>query len=507
MKAKIVTGILLIIIGLSISLSAQVRYVRNIPIQLPLTYLYDPQYTPKQIYPTPDGGIIVLGDCLAHYGDPYNPELAGDCGAIKLDAFGNCQWQWWSRNFIGWGSPNIVGIDQEIDGKVNLLINVGDDYNQIGWINPNGTSNLEYIQLPHIGISRAKRLINGDIFVIGSSTSQSLPYPNNICAAFLRLNAQGDSLSMHLYGVDSLWIQPGSRFAIAYDMELDTDDMPVATCQFTDRFASVVKTDWDGNLIWRRDTSNPLCRNQRYPITKIPLTNEIVFGYQAYNNNYRNQFSVYRVSGTGLDSLYSIQMSDTICVGSYYSMVGHNQGIYLSGSFSLVSSGLERVTNYNLQGQQNWEWSIITPFINGNQQTDCITVLPDSSIIHVFGNDNLGDFSLTIIKLNPDGTATEDEYCPKPKLELCAYPNPMKGFINLKLTSGYGIKDKSIPIQIYNIKGQLVKSLNATSKSSSVYNASWDGKDEMGRMCASGTYIIWAKSDRMKLSKKILLVK
>jgi len=188
-------------------------------------------------------------------------------------------------------------------------------------------------------------------------------------------------------------------------------------------------------------------------------------------------------------------------------MVGHNQGIYLSGSFSLVSSGLERVTNYNLQGQQNWEWSIITPFINGNQQTDCITVLPDSSIIHVFGNDNLGDFSLTIIKLNPDGTATEDEYCPKPKLELCAYPNPMKGFINLKLTSGYGIKEKSVPIQIYNIKGQLVRQIKAEYKSTDILISHWDGCDASGRPCASGVYYIQCKADGTSLSKKLVLIK
>jgi hypothetical protein len=500
----------LILFGLSIILPAQVRYIRNFPIQLPLTYLFDPQYTPKQIFPTPEGGVIILGDCLAHYGEYPDLGIAGDCGAIKLDDYGNCEWQWWSRDFHGWGGPRIIGIDQEADGRVNFLINVGSDYNKLGWINPNGTNNLEYIQLPHIGISRAKRLLNGDIFVIGSSTSQSLPYPNNICATFLRLNPQGDSLSMHLYAVDSLWIQPGLRIAVAYDMELDSDGMPVSTSQFTDRFASVVKTDWNGNLIWRRDTANPLCRNQSYPITKIPVTNEIVFGYQAYNNNYRNQFSIYRISGTGLDSLYSIQMSDTVCVGSYYSIVGHSQGIYLYGFYGDYSIDVfneeVHISDYTFQGQQIWDWSIPSPF-NLYQPTDCITVLPDSSVVHVFGNDDFGDYGLTIVKLSPSGTEVEDEAVPKPELQLCTYPNPMVSSINIDFKSRDIISEEFLSADIFNIKGQIVKSIMLNRKSTHQYSVVWDGFSTNGKACAPGAYIIKVNASGKSIIKKIILLR
>jgi len=480
---------------------AQVRYVRNIPIQLPLTDLYDPQYTPKQIYPTPDGGVIILGDCLAHYGEYPDQGTAADCGAIKLDANGNCQWQWWSRDFIGWGDPSIVAIDQEADGRVNFIINNQPFYFRLGWITPQETSFLQAISIPSAGVNKALRLPNGDIFAIGGINSSSF---------FMRLNTQGDTLSTRSYPADSLWIQPGLRFAVAYDMELDTDGMPVASCQFTDRFASVVKTDWNGNIIWRRDTNIPLCRGQDIPITKIPISNEIVFGYRAYNNNYRNQFSIYRVSGTGLDSLYTIQMSDTICVGSYYSIVGHSQGIYLSGFYGDYSievfNEAVHISSYDMQGQLGWDWSMVSPF-NLDQPTDCITVLPDSSVVHVFGNDDFGDFGLTIVKLHPDGTATEDETIPKPEFTLCAYPNPMNDFIYLKITSNYRIKEKSIPIRIYNVKGQLVKTFNFTSKTNGVYESTWDGKDDKGKMCATGTYILKVKSDKKHISKKILLVK
>ena len=319
MKTKFVLCVLLLI-SITIALSAQMRYVRNIPIQLPLTYLYDPQYTPKQIYPTPDGGVIILGDCQAHWSNPDNPMLAADCGAIKLDADGNCQWQWWSRNFHGSGPPRIVGIDQEADGRVNFLISNSPDYNQIGWIDPQQNYSLQEIELPVCFLNRAVRLSDSSIFTIGW-----VPPPPNayVKAFFMHLNAQGDTLSTRSYPCDSLWIEPAAKKAEAYDMELDSDGMPVSTCLFSDRFASVVKTDWNGNIIWRRNTSSHI-DIETMPITKLSLTDELILGTRDINNYLGNLFSLYRITETGIDSLYTIQMADNFCAGTYHSIIGYN---------------------------------------------------------------------------------------------------------------------------------------------------------------------------------------
>ena len=118
------------------------------------------KYTPKQIYPSPDGGVIILGDCEVGWGNPDFPNYAADCGAIKLDADGNCLWQWWSRNFVGSGPPRIVGIDQEADGRINFLINNSPDYNQMGWIDPQQNSSLQSVQWNtsrSFGVHRAMR--------------------------------------------------------------------------------------------------------------------------------------------------------------------------------------------------------------------------------------------------------------------------------------------------------------------------------------------------------------
>jgi len=508
LKAKIFLFMFTFII---VSLSALDSYIRNIPLQLPPAY-WAYQYTPKQIFPTPDGGVIVLGDCLAYWGDDSDPFTAGDCGAVKLDDDGNCEWQWWSRNFSGWGGPKIIGIDQGLDGRVNFIINnvyttPEHVYNQMGWIDAQGNHFLQYIQLPYIAINRALRLTDNSIFTIGSIAvyHQELPHPDWLThACFLRLNAEGDTLSMQDYPSDTAPLGLGG--ADAYDMELDTDGMPVITCNFNMYTSdSVVKSDWNGNIIWRRDPT--VFGGGSSPITKIPLTNELVMGQRLYNNGLYNQFRLYRIAETTLDSLFTITMVDTICVGSYYSIVGYNQGIYLSGFYGeyLGYDYQAYILKYELSGQQDWTWSSPYPMIY-QQPTECITVLPDSCVMYVFGNWNFGNEGLTIIKILPDGTANEGEVLPKPLLSLSCYPNPMKTELNIEFITD-GSKARNIPMQIYNIKGQLVKSLELSRNSTDKYSTVWDGRDAAMKYCSNGIYLVrMSLNGRQNITRKITLM-
>jgi len=497
MKTKALVCSAILFCSIFSMLHAQVRYVRNIPIQLPYTWMFDPQYTPKQIFSCPDGGFIILGDCQVLAGDPDDPDIGSDAGAIKLDALGNCQWQWWSRDFIGWGHVSIIGIDQDTDGRVNFLISYNDNF-KLGWINIQGIHSIQNIQIRGCFINRAIRLPNNDIFAIGIVSISTEQWGN---AYFLHLSAQGDSLASGHYPPDSLWIYPGDIHSTAYDMELDTDGMPVTTCTFSDRYASVVKTDWNGNIIWRRDTGSPIFERP-IPITKLPDTDEIVFGYHPGLDEDNNYYNIYMITENGIDSLYTIQMSTGYSVGEYYSMVGHDNGIYLSGYFDYQV----KISNYNLQGQNEWGWSMNSSN-NYYQPTDCITVSPDSCIIHVYGSQYYDDYGLTIIKLHPDGTANDDEVIPKPIQTLSVYPNPTKSIININCISDNCRNKPIIPINIYNIKGQLVKTIALDKKPANQYSAVWDGKDKSGRECSAGTYIIKLKSDNNLITKKIVLLK
>ena len=97
------------------------------------------------------------------------------------------------------------------------------------------------------------------------------------------------------------------------------------------------------------------------------------------------------------------------------------------------------------------------------------------------------------------GSDNDDQVSPVIAPSLKAYPNPARGTLSLEIKGNA----PTAKVQIFNLKGQLVREMNL---STSIKQA-WDGKDESGRIAASGIYFINASVDGKKLTNKICLVK
>jgi hypothetical protein len=114
------------------------------------------------------------------------------------------------------------------------------------------------------------------------------------------------------------------------------------------------------------------------------------------------------------------------------------------------------------------------------------------------------------------------------KIILTTYPNPvyLKGskdaytFIEFTLPN----KAKEPPlVEIFNIKGQKVKSMRLTESYNSMvnkaglsnqvkqngefYSTVWNGKDDRNKSIGTGTYIIRVSADGRIVSKKLTLMK
>jgi serine protease len=89
------------------------------------------------------------------------------------------------------------------------------------------------------------------------------------------------------------------------------------------------------------------------------------------------------------------------------------------------------------------------------------------------------------------------------------FPNPFNPETTIQYTlSGQG----KVELAIYNVLGQLVKSLIQTSQGSGTYYVNWDGKDKTGQKVVSGVYFykLTIESDDGHISafiKKMLLVR
>lgn len=90
------------------------------------------------------------------------------------------------------------------------------------------------------------------------------------------------------------------------------------------------------------------------------------------------------------------------------------------------------------------------------------------------------------------------------KYQLSNYPNPF----NPTTTISYNIAQKGeIKIEIYNIKGQKIKTLVKDKLESGLYSTVWNGKNEYGFNVSSGIYFCKLKSGNQETMRKMILIK
>ena len=84
------------------------------------------------------------------------------------------------------------------------------------------------------------------------------------------------------------------------------------------------------------------------------------------------------------------------------------------------------------------------------------------------------------------------------------YPNPFNPTtqIEYQITSAGHVE-----VQVFNINGELIKTLTNAELSAGKYSVCWNGKDKNNNSVASGIYIYRVMSGNSILSKKMLLLK
>ena len=84
------------------------------------------------------------------------------------------------------------------------------------------------------------------------------------------------------------------------------------------------------------------------------------------------------------------------------------------------------------------------------------------------------------------------------------YPNPFSG----STTIDYKLSQPGrVSLEIYNLRGQLVRSLVNEAKSVGIHSTNWDGRDASGRSIASGVYLYRLTSPEGSQTRRLLIVK
>ena len=84
------------------------------------------------------------------------------------------------------------------------------------------------------------------------------------------------------------------------------------------------------------------------------------------------------------------------------------------------------------------------------------------------------------------------------------YPNPFNPTTSIR----YSIEEPgSVSLDIYNIKGQLVKTLYHGNAKIGSHTAIWNGLDNSGNACSSGVYFYRLRTPTTSLVRKMLMLK
>ncbi len=84
------------------------------------------------------------------------------------------------------------------------------------------------------------------------------------------------------------------------------------------------------------------------------------------------------------------------------------------------------------------------------------------------------------------------------------FPNPFSP----KTAISYKLRDtENVTISIYNLKGQLIRSLVNSSKESGLHSILWDGRDIDGKSCSDGVYYVRMQAGGTSSTRKMVLLR
>jgi len=216
-----------------------------------------------------------------------------------------------------------------------------------------------------------------------------------------------------------------------------------------------------------------------------------------------------QAGGSSSDEGYGIAIDDA---GNSY-VTGGFRNIATFGSYSLTSSGGKDIFVAMIDTNGNWQWAtqaggtgwdIGVGITIDNSENSYVTGVFEN--IATFGSYSLtssGSWDVFVAKLS--SSLSTENVISHPVNILSNYPNPF----NPETTISFGLKsDSHVLLQIYNNKGQLIKTLVKKNISTGNHNIIWNGKDDKNNSVSSGIYLYKLNvNGKTEAVKKCLLLK
>ncbi len=307
--------------------------------------------------------------------------------------------------------------------------------------------------------------------------------------------------------------------------------------------ALIMKTDFEGNILWMRDGFEIVNYIPPYPaeFNSVITTSDNGFlacgnyGSQGYLLKFNAQGdTLWMVKDTNYyyTSLLEYESENYYVMSHSYLLNYNNNGILINeylladigNSYQSISSLLKSNDDNLILLYNTSEGEIhkITPegeilwqrdYLDDNENPANISMC-DNKILQVNNNDivycgtyeNYEDPEIILIRTDPEGNVpvTIETIKPNNNIKVSNYPNPF----NPETTISFSLpKESKIELSVYNIKGQKVKTIVKDEFESGKHSIIWFGKDKNNKKCSSGIYFYKLKTEKFEKVKKMILLK
>jgi len=283
------------------------------------------------------------------------------------------------------------------------------------------------------------------------------------------MNFEPNSLFARGQKIDPAGNLPWGEAGLILNEELQFDYPDLRSAIFSDHISLLYHQEGTGSFLQKLDTDGNKTFGE-YGIT-LPGTSASSYGWRLveYNND---TFSYFRIESTFGD--------DTTLLHSYVNSNGSIQDTQI-----LCSDVHYQVYTVNCDNHALLYW--------GRYDND-LFAWEGEALISLYA------------RALPEPIAVLDITAEQvPLISLSQnYPNPFKE----NTCISYKLRDAgAVELDIFNIKGQLVKQLQMPQKAAGNHEIDWDGRDSRGNLCAGGIYFYKVKSGRYSAGRKMILLR
>ncbi|MFC1898289.1 T9SS type A sorting domain-containing protein [Candidatus Cloacimonadota bacterium] len=256
-------------------------------------------------------------------------------------------------------------------------------------------------------------------------------------------------------------------------------------------------TEFNNSTIVNNTASGGFYSSALYNYGDINIRNTIM-----YNNT---DYEVFMVDDTQYSYIYNLNVDNS-------NIKNGEAGIYNMNNVNIINWGEGNIASQPLFlsiGDNPYQLSELSPCIDAGTLDTTGLFLPPWDLLHhqrIWDGDGNGTsiIDMGCYEFGADSVGVHSNEIQLADYELRNYPNPF----NPETRISFHIPESGkVKVEIYNIKGQKVKTMIDCSSSPGHYELIWNGTDENNHIVSSGMYFCLLKTPKHIVSKKMLLLK